>query len=415
MPNTIPLAFQSYDTAYDWWVPNTILSGSFDAVKGPATHGTAWFDENGNVRRDDQLYGHPHAPWVLLSNIQQGQRYIYPVMLAEREYFERHADQGFNHVDPRVLSDVRAGLARIVLLMTMEGSSGVSGRYPQDPFILDSWCRAAGLEKHMVWYVQGNAQLGDLSKDLQFTADYIDVSRLWAQPQANITNWQPESNRDLFLCYNRIVRPHRLLLVAQLMAAGLIDRGLVSWHGYECYDAENMICSIGRSDLVPQVQQLVNTAPWELDTGFAQALDFPQAHGSQTFLNLVSETETASNCMHITEKSYRPLAYGHPFLMLASPGQLSTLRDRGYHTFARWWDESYDDELDIDQRVRAIVGIVKDLSQLPREQLVHMRYEMQDTLLHNLDIFTNSSTDTQRANGYTGLIYESVQNIWRSF
>jgi hypothetical protein len=415
MLDTIPLAFQSYDSAYDWWVPNTILSGSFDAVKGPATHSTAWFDENGNAKRHDQMCGHPHAPWVLLSTIPRGQRYIYPVMLIEREYFERHAEQGFRHVDPRVIEDVRAGLARIVLLMCMEGSSGATGRYPRDQFILDSWCRAAGLEKHMVWYVQGNAQLGDLSKDLQFTADYIDVSRLWVQPQATITSWQPVSDRDLFLCYNRVVRPHRLLLVTQLMSTGLVDRGLVSWHGLDCYDAEGTIGSLGRPDLLPEVQQLINTTPWELDKGFAQALDFPIEHGTQTFLNLVSETETASNCMHLTEKTYRPLAYGHPFLMLASPGQLATLRARGYHTFDRWWDESYDSDPDLDRRVRAIISILQDLSQLSRQQLVHMRYEMQDTLRHNLDIFTKSSTDTQRANGYIGLVYEAVHRIWQSF
>lgn len=413
-PNIIPLAFQSYDPTYDWWVPNTIPAGSFDPTTGPATHGKSWFNGDGSARRHDLLHGHPCTPWVLLGDIPQGQRYIYPVMLDAIDYFEAHAEHGFSHVDQRVIEDVRAGLARIVFLMCMEGSSGTTGRYPDDPFILDSWCRAAGLEKHMVWYVQGNERLKEISKDLSFTAESIDVFRAWVQPQDAITSWQPTSDRDLFLCYNLTARAHRLLLVAQLMAAGVVDRGLISWHGHRCNDAENVIRRLGRSDLVPQVQQLIRTTPWVLDQGFAQALDFPHEHRAQTFLNLVSETETANDCRHVTEKTYRPLASGHPFLVLASPGHLATLRDRGYHTFGRWWDESYDSEPDLDKRVRAIVGIVEHLSRLSRQQLMHMRYEMQDTLAHNLETYTNSSTDAQRANGYAGYVYESIDRIWQS-
>ena len=44
----------------------------------------------------------------------------------------------------------------------------------------------------------------------------------------------------------------------------------------------------------------------------------------------------------ITEKTFRPIACGHPFIVLGNNNILKTLHDLGFETFGSLWDESYD-------------------------------------------------------------------------
>ena len=44
----------------------------------------------------------------------------------------------------------------------------------------------------------------------------------------------------------------------------------------------------------------------------------------------------------ITEKTYKPIAYYHPFMVLGGASTLAHLRNLGFMTFDHLWDESYD-------------------------------------------------------------------------
>jgi hypothetical protein len=48
--------------------------------------------------------------------------------------------------------------------------------------------------------------------------------------------------------------------------------------------------------------------------------------------------------IHLTEKTLRPLACGHPFMILSGPGALDTIREYGFKTFQPYINESYDQE-----------------------------------------------------------------------
>ena len=48
--------------------------------------------------------------------------------------------------------------------------------------------------------------------------------------------------------------------------------------------------------------------------------------------------------IHLTEKTLRPLACGHPFMILNGPGALETIRSYGFKTFQPYINESYDKE-----------------------------------------------------------------------
>ncbi len=59
--------------------------------------------------------------------------------------------------------------------------------------------------------------------------------------------------------------------------------------------------------------------------------------------------------IHLTEKTLRPLACGHPFMILNGPGALETIRSYGFETFQPYINESYDKEQDPVKRMDMVL------------------------------------------------------------
>ena len=72
-----------------------------------------------------------------------------------------------------------------------------------------------------------------------------------------------------------------------------------------------------------------------------------------TYCSLVIETSQVQPTF-VTEKSYKPIAYFHPFMIIGSPGTLAFLRQAGFETFDNLFDESYDSVHDLHQRLDII-------------------------------------------------------------
>lgn len=86
-----------------------------------------------------------------------------------------------------------------------------------------------------------------------------------------------------------------------------------------------------------------------------------------TGISVVLETVFDSR-IHLTEKTLRPIACGHPFILAAGAGSLSTIRSYGFETFAPYINESYDNINDSTERLNAIVTEMKRISMLTRTQ-----------------------------------------------
>jgi hypothetical protein len=91
-----------------------------------------------------------------------------------------------------------------------------------------------------------------------------------------------------------------------------------------------------------------------------------------------------SNTIYFSEKTFKPIVAKHPFILLSSPGSLKKLKDLGYKTFDKWWDESYDDAEDYIDRVDMVLKILKELNKKPLSELEVIKKEMKDILDYNL-------------------------------
>jgi len=83
-----------------------------------------------------------------------------------------------------------------------------------------------------------------------------------------------------------------------------------------------------------------------------------------TYFSLITETICAESPYSFrTEKTAKPLAMGHPFIVVSNPGFYRDLHCMGFQTFGHVIDETFDQIENHQDRVNRIAQIVTDLCQ----------------------------------------------------
>jgi hypothetical protein len=109
---------------------------------------------------------------------------------------------------------------------------------------------------------------------------------------------------------------------------------------------------------------------------------FNPAWYNSTYFSIVSETITHSHYkLHVTEKTFKPIAYYHPFIVFGQVGVLEYLHELGFETFENLFDESYDCKEDQSTRLAQIVANVANFKQQDYDILTWKK------LNHNYDLF----------------------------
>lgn len=109
---------------------------------------------------------------------------------------------------------------------------------------------------------------------------------------------------------------------------------------------------------------------------------------NNTSFSVVVETQTDLPTF-ISEKTFKPIAYYHPFIVWGSPFTLQYLHELGFETFSHIIDESYDDMLDDKKRLSAVCFEIDKL--LLDYKTVFDNKQTQDILKHNHNLFFHSS------------------------
>lgn len=236
-------------------------------------------------------------------------------------------------------------------------------------------CRYHGL-LDCYYFFHGFAAL-DWYRDGQ----YFDQSQDWSRPYISMNRLHVND------------RSYRLNLVARLQEKNLLPYGHVSLHThhteYGSWQQEIDDPNTKLSDTACQLIAKYISDPLILDQENTTG-DLSAAFGHREFdlwksglWHIVTETVFYYNKLHLTEKIFKPIVAQRPFLLAAAPGNLAYLKSYGFKTFDTWIDESYDNIVDNDQRLQAIVDQVYKLCSMSDRELRIMHSEMMPVLEHN--------------------------------
>jgi hypothetical protein len=114
--------------------------------------------------------------------------------------------------------------------------------------------------------------------------------------------------------------------------------------------------------------ELISQIPANTFSSTASA-DYNYQDFISTEISVVLETIFDDSRIHLTEKTLRPIACGHPFMLVAGPGALEYVKSYGFKTFAPWIDESYDLETDSFKRMQKIQQAMIKIKNLKGSEL----------------------------------------------
>ena len=126
------------------------------------------------------------------------------------------------------------------------------------------------------------------------------------------------------------------------------------------------------------------------------------------FLSIVMETYNYEKYPFFTEKTFKPIIGCQPFIIHGNPGCLTELKNAGFKTFDRWFDESYDNLAD-HNRFEAIARIILEISSWSLEKINEVYQEMLPILKHNREHFEQNLPKLYRHE--IAQVKEQINNI----
>ena len=226
-----------------------------------------------------------------------------------------------------------------------------------------------------------------------------------------ISTWTERTISKTFVAPNRIVageRQHRLEMLYYIF------KNNMSHNHISCPD----VCPVENISILDAIQSLAKKYP-DIESVFAAQnlpINFSGETGhpmhscwlslfdesAESLLYLVTETVATGRRHHLTEKTFKPIALGMPFVILGTKGSLEYLRSYGFRTFDGIWDESYDQAED-DVRIERIASLLRSLDELPVESKQELFEAAHEVIEHNWNHFYNG--------GFEAVLWAELKNM----
>lgn len=212
-----------------------------------------------------------------------------------------------------------------------------------------------------------------------------------------------------FINLNRRWRLHRPAFVALLYAYNLLEYGYVSLgksdDGRNWENIYPWLLSVHMEDpetynLLLEKKTEIQSLPdlyldtTDLVTNRATLNEPLEEFYQNSYFSIVSETNfyTGTNNepgIFLSEKTFKPIAYYHPFIIVSVPGALKKIREIGYKTFHPYIDESYDSEVNDFERYKKILKEVKRLSTMTPTEVSEFIKNTSQITKHNFFLLKN--------------------------
>ena len=187
-----------------------------------------------------------------------------------------------------------------------------------------------------------------------------------------------------FLFLNGYLRPHRKYLIEQFDLADVLKFSLWSnltaqscgsRHFSVLHNGKDLMYNTRPIQYLPEKYELEtyrSNLSLPVDSLFFKNHLFSNTWGDglivpdqyiDTYFSLVTETVFDYPYSFRTEKLWKPIAIGHPFIVASNQGYYRDLHNLGFQTFGHVIDESFDLIENNQDRMDRIVTVVRDLCQ----------------------------------------------------
>jgi len=202
--------------------------------------------------------------------------------------------------------------------------------------------------------------------------------------------------KKTFFSANRIIggeRGHRVLMLYSMQRLGLMHNHI----------SAPKICPVENKDIIDIAQPYRHR--WPDIESVLSSMDLPKFFTgedtqkmsscwldqfdlcAESMIYHVSETVFFGRRQHLTEKTFKPIALGMPFVLGAPHGSLAYLRQYGFKTFDTIWSEEYDTVQDDNSRLGRLMNLLGKLDQQTEQEKNNMFQKCIPIIEHNWNHF----------------------------
>jgi len=209
-------------------------------------------------------------------------------------------------------------------------------------------------------------------------------------------------------------RNHRAWALKTVHDAGLLDCGLITTDKIESkhthMEGKHITKDEAENILNPHLPRYVNNIPVNLKPDLHYITLLNDDIMLDSWISVVSEASfaDADGTCFISEKTFKPIACSHPFIIWGNKNSLHHLRELGYKTFHPYIDETYD-ILPTFERMGAIGNALKKFHSVEDKSDWYRR--ISDILLHNLENLRKNTLNLLPKSGIVFNLY--VEHYFR--
>jgi hypothetical protein len=325
--------------------------------------------------------------------------FIYPIMLYSNHLFEKYQTIDLN---VNLLKCIKEKRAKIVFFYLTEGWFGENKTH----FIwFDNIVEKYELSVEDLIIITANLNVCENYTRNKFKiipynyfGDELEFATIVKKNKSNIRKFKNKYFNFIdsfklekhFLCFNNRPNLHRLWIFYEFINnEKLKNKSILSLSSqlekdvfYDIVKSTNNIELINFfKNFNSTIGHSYDTKNWIRDVQIGNTINI-DAH-LKTFVNVVTETSSAEKIIFITEKTYKPIYMCQPFIIVGNAHSIKKLKELGYRTFDKWWDESYDDKIDLNVRLKSITKLLEEISTWDLHKCNSIREDMKEVLIHN--------------------------------
>jgi hypothetical protein len=270
---------------------------------------------------------------------------------------------------------------------------------------LEQLCRDNNLPSSCYVFVSGNTQADGIENFVYFPDHELFYWRsgvVWNDtPQIGCEPHTFNRSKD-FTFLSRVHKWSRLTIAAQLHRQGLLCNSYWSYGNVDIGDRyeDNPIPLESFPGLEVYMKNFLSKGPYRCDEQTTAEHNchwmFVPEHFNNSYCHLVLETffdADGSNGCFISEKVFKPMRHGQPFIVFGTPYTLDTLRQLGYKTFDEHIDNSYDAVENNEQRFKLCVDAV---AKVKNQDMQSWYNRCLPDIIHNRNRYISSAIKLQR-------------------
>jgi len=257
---------------------------------------------------------------------------------------------------------------------------------------LDHLCDQHGVSRDLYRFISGNTAADKIP---QF-AWFPDHELLYWHRNRSVLPASVHLNPRPydFTLLSRTHKWWRATVVTDLHRSGLLDSSQWSYNTVDIGDQpEDNPIEIDSLNIRDHVEAFLAGAPYSCDSLTAEEHNdhhrTEYQHYQASYFNIILETHfdaDGSGGAFLTEKTFKPIKHGQPFVVVGAPGTLAALRTLGYRTFDSVLDNTYDTITDNTQRWLAVRSVIERIKSNP----AHYFKLCLNDILHNQQLFAAS-------------------------